>query len=72
MATVLEQAMGLSVEEKLHLISVLWDSMTENPESLPVPTWQLEELDRRIESQRIDPQPGQSWEAVKGEILDGK
>ena len=72
MATVLEQAMGLSGEEKLHLISALWDSMTENPESLPVPAWQLEELERRTESQRSDPQPGQSWEAVKREILDGK
>ena len=72
MATVLEQAMGLSVEEKLQLISALWDSMTKNPVDLPVPAWQLEELERRIEAQRIDRQPGQSWEDVKREILDGK
>jgi putative addiction module component (TIGR02574 family) len=72
MATVLEQAMGLSVEEKLHLISALWDSMAENPVNLPVPAWQVEELERRIESQRTDPQPGQSWDEVKREILDGK
>jgi putative addiction module component (TIGR02574 family) len=63
--------MGLSIEEKLHLISELWDSMTEHPENVPVPSWQLEELERRIESQRTDPQPGQSWDAVKREILDG-
>ena len=71
MATVIEQAMGLSVEEKLHLISALWDSMTDNPEKVPVPAWQLEELERRIKSQRSDPQPGQSWEAVKRGILKG-
>ena len=29
MATVLEQAMDLSIEEKLELISALWDSMGE-------------------------------------------
>jgi putative addiction module component (TIGR02574 family) len=69
MATVLEQAMGLSVEEKLHLISALWDSMTDNPEKVPVPAWQLEELEKRIESQRTNPQPGQNWDEIKREIL---
>ena len=32
----------------------------------------LEELERRIESQRTNPQPGQSWDEVKREIVDGK
>ena len=72
MATLLEQAMGLSIEEKLQLIDALWDSMSQNAEKMPVPDWQLEELERRIESQRTNPQPGQTWEDVKREILNGK
>jgi putative addiction module component (TIGR02574 family) len=72
MATVLEQAMGLSMDDKLTLISALWESMTKNPEKVPVPDWQLAELDRRIESQRTNPQPGQPWNEVKREIIDGK
>jgi putative addiction module component (TIGR02574 family) len=72
MATVLEQAMGLSVDEKLQLISALWDSMAQNPEEIPVPDWQLKELERRIESQRANPQPGQTWDEVKREIIDGQ
>ena len=68
MATVLEQAMHLSVEEKLDLISALWDSMAEHPENIPVPDWQLKELERRIEAQRKDPQPGQTWDEVKRDI----
>ena len=72
MATVLEQAMHLSVEDKLDLISALWTSMAERPESIPVPNWQLEELKQRIEAQRNDPQPGQSWDEVKREVRDGK
>jgi len=72
MTTVLEQAMRLSVEEKLDLISALWESMAENPESIPVPDWQLRELERRIEAQRKDPQPGQTWDEVKQEIRHGK
>ena len=72
MATVLEQAMHLSVEEKLDLISALWESMAENPESIPLPGWQLRELERRIEEQQKDPQPGQAWDEVKREIRHGK
>jgi putative addiction module component (TIGR02574 family) len=72
MATVLEQAMRLSVEEKLALISALWDSMAEHPERIPVPEWQLKELERRIEAQRKNPQPGQTWAEVNREIRHGK
>jgi putative addiction module component (TIGR02574 family) len=72
MATVLEQAMRLSVEEKLDLISALWESMAEHPENIPVPQWQLRELGRRIEAQRKDPQPGQTWDEVKQEIRGGR
>jgi putative addiction module component (TIGR02574 family) len=71
-ATVLEQVMHLSVEEKLDLISALWESLAEHPESIPVPDWQLEELERRIEAQRKDPQPGQTWDEVKREFRHGK
>jgi putative addiction module component (TIGR02574 family) len=71
-ATVLEQVMGLSVEEKLDLISALWDSMAGHPQNIPVPDWQLKELERRIEAQRDNPQLGQTWNEVKREIRRGK
>jgi putative addiction module component (TIGR02574 family) len=72
MATVLEQVMKMSVDEKLQLISAIWESMTKDPDKTPVPNWQLQELERRIESQRQDPQPGQTWDEVKREIRHGK
>jgi putative addiction module component (TIGR02574 family) len=72
MTTVIEQAMHLSAQEKLDLISALWESMAEHPESIPVPDWQLKELKRRIEAQQKDPQPGQTWDEVKREIRNGK
>jgi putative addiction module component (TIGR02574 family) len=54
MPTILEQAIHLSVEEKLDLISALWDSMAEHPDNIPVSDWQLNELARRIEGQQKD------------------
>src|SRR5207249_9840572 len=41
MATALEQVMHLSAEEKLDLISALWESMAEHPERIPVPDGQV-------------------------------
>jgi putative addiction module component (TIGR02574 family) len=67
-----EQVMHLSTQEKLDLISALWASMAGSAESIPVPDWQLKELERRIEAQRKDPQPGQTWDEVKREIRHGK
>ncbi len=72
MATVLEQAMRLSVEEKLDLISALWGSRADQPERIPLPEWQLHELERRIEAQRKNPHAGQTWDEVKREIRRGK
>jgi putative addiction module component (TIGR02574 family) len=71
MATVLEQAMKLSTEEKLDLLSSLWDNLAQQPENIPVSGWQREELAKRIESQQSNPQAGQTWEEVKREILNG-
>jgi putative addiction module component (TIGR02574 family) len=68
----LEQAIVLSVGEKLQPIEALWESMSQNPENIPVSEWQLEELVRRIESQRIKPQQGQTWDEVKQEIRRGE
>ena len=68
MTTVLEQAMGLSVEEKLQLIAALWDSMALEPDKIPVAEWQLAELERRIEAQRTSPERGQTRAQVKQEI----
>ncbi len=67
-AAVLEQAMGLSDDGKLRLISALCDSMAQDPDKIPLPEWQVEELERRMQSQRNNPQPGQTWDEVKKEV----
>ena len=61
MATVLEQVMHLSVEQKLDLISALWESMAEHRERIPVPDWQLKELERRLAATGSSSLFGVTW-----------
>jgi putative addiction module component (TIGR02574 family) len=58
----------ISVADRLSLIDLLWDSMAENPDLLPVPEAQQQELDRRLANLESDPTAGSSWEAVKARI----
>jgi putative addiction module component (TIGR02574 family) len=42
----------LTLQERLDLIAVIWDSIAEKPEALPMPEWHREELDRRFGNRR--------------------
>jgi putative addiction module component (TIGR02574 family) len=45
----------LSVAERLDLISVLWDSIPDSLEELPIPEWHREELERRLAAADANP-----------------
>jgi putative addiction module component (TIGR02574 family) len=55
----------LSIEERLQIVEVLWDSIVEQPEQLPLTDAQCQELDRRLDRYHQDPTAGSSWEEVK-------
>ena len=42
----------MSVAEKLQALALIWDSLSEDPDSIPSPDWQREELEKR--AQRLD------------------
>ena len=65
----LSQLLALSGAEKVALISALWDSMEEK--DLPIPDWQLEELERRNVSEPDGTESLLAWEDVKQRILGG-
>jgi putative addiction module component (TIGR02574 family) len=58
----------ISVADRLSLIDLLWDSMAENPDLLPITEAQQQELDRRLAHLERDPAAGSSWEVVKARI----
>jgi len=42
----------MTVSEKLQALSIIWDSLSEDPDSIPAPKWQREELEKR--AQRLE------------------
>lgn len=58
----------LSVPERIQLVEDIWDSIAEIPEELPLTAAQQEELDRRFNAYRQNPEEGSPWEYVKEAI----
>jgi putative addiction module component (TIGR02574 family) len=62
----------LSTADKFALAVELWDELSSNPDEIPVTEEQLNELDRRFEEYRKDPDKVVTWEDAKARILSGR
>ena len=62
--------MPLSIEQRLELISELWDSIPDSLDTLPVPEWHREELDRRLAAADANPDAAIPWEEVKRRLRE--
>jgi len=69
MAVNLSELLQLPVEERLKLVEALWDSIAEFPEALELSAAQKQELDRRLEDYRNDPETGIPWAQLKERLL---
>jgi putative addiction module component (TIGR02574 family) len=58
----------LSVDQRLDLIGLLWDSIPD--EELPVPEWHRQELERRLAAADADPSAAIPWEEVKRRLRE--
>ena len=67
---VLENALKLTVSERLELIEALWESIRANPDALPVTDAQKEELDRRLADHAREPEAGYSADEVLDALAD--
>jgi putative addiction module component (TIGR02574 family) len=59
----------LSVSERIELIGLIWDSITEVGEETPVPDWHLRELEKRRAAADADPGAGIPWDVVKSRLM---
>jgi putative addiction module component (TIGR02574 family) len=71
MASARSAAAKLTPDEKLELISILWDDLSATPENIPIPDWQKEELDRRNAEFEKHPESALSWEDVRQQLGKG-
>ncbi len=64
-----EQIKKLSVSERIVLVEEIWDSIAADDESLELTQEQKDELDRRIEVDKNNPNEGRTWEEIKAESM---
>jgi putative addiction module component (TIGR02574 family) len=62
----------LSPEEKLMLLTELWDELTAQSDEVSLSPEQEDLLDRRWHDYQKDPSQGASWEVVKDRVRRGK
>lgn len=55
----------LSISERIQLAEDLWDSILTESNAVTLTEEQKQELDRRLEIHRQNPNQGSSWEQVK-------
>ena len=55
----------LSISERIQLAEDLWDSILTTLDTIPLSEAQKQELDRRLELHRQNPNLGSTWEEVK-------
>lgn len=69
----MEQSIGdrikkLSVSERILLAEDIWDSIAEENKTFELTSAQKEELDKRLEALKQNPNTGRSWEEIRSEF----
>ena len=64
----MSEILELSVAERIQLVQDIWDTIAALPESLELSDVQKEEIDRRLDKLRVDPESGVSWEKLRERI----
>lgn len=61
----------LPVQERIHLVELIWDSVAAVPETLQVSPEIITELETRLAEFEANPEAGHSWSQVKSQLKDG-
>jgi putative addiction module component (TIGR02574 family) len=65
----LKEIATLSVDDRLHLVEAIWESIATEPDGFPLTESQKRELERRIEAHAASPEEVIPWEVVRAEAL---
>ena len=65
MAIPMSDLLSLSIDERLRLVEVLWNSIAADAEAIPLTREQREEIDLRLAEHAADPSSAIPWEQVR-------
>lgn len=68
----LSRILEMSVAQRILIVEEIWDSIVENPDSLPLTDSQKQELDKRLNSYYENPEADIPWEKVKERLLSSQ
>jgi putative addiction module component (TIGR02574 family) len=55
----------LPVQERIHLVEIIWDSIVAFPQAIAVSSELRSELNARLADFQRDPEAGYSWDQIK-------
>lgn len=65
----LAEILELPVTERVKLVQVIWDSVSEMPEPFPLSDAERKKIDQRLDAYRRNPEAVSPWPEVKERIL---
>ena len=72
MGVQVSEILELSVAEKIRIVEEIWDSIADNPESLPLSDNERAELNKRLQEYRENPTEGIEWNELKAKLTRSK
>ena len=61
----------LPIQERIHLVELIWDSVAAVPEAVKISPALKAELEARLEEFEANPDAGYSWDQVKAHLKNG-
>ena len=63
--------LALPVQERIHLVEMIWESIAAFPDAIAVSLELKPELDARLAEFERNPEAGYSWDQVKEQLKNG-
>lgn len=63
--------LGLPIQERIHLVELIWDSVAAVPEAVELSPALNVDLEARLKDFEANPEIGYSWDQVKSYLKDG-
>ena len=65
----LDQILELPAADRVEIAQLIWESVFEHPEAVPLTQAQKDELERRWRAFEQNPDEGEPWDEVKRSLL---